>query len=76
MKVSILEDLDFKLELIPRDKINVAYFLKLLGKLRESKTAEKAQQKRMIIYLMGFEEVQLRQAGTHREVYRRAARPH
>lgn len=35
-KVSILEDVDFELELIHRDEINVAYILRLLAKLAES----------------------------------------
>ena len=58
-KVSILNDVDFELELIRRDEINVAYILKLLGKLREAKTEEKAQRKKEIIDLM-VGEVQLR----------------
>ena len=33
-KVSILEDVDFELELIHRDKINVAYIIQLLIKLK------------------------------------------
>jgi type I restriction enzyme R subunit len=33
-KVSILEDVDFELELIHRDEINVAYILKLLANLK------------------------------------------
>jgi type I restriction enzyme R subunit len=33
-KASILEDMDFELELIHRDEINVAYILKLLAKLK------------------------------------------
>lgn len=36
-KVSILEDVDFELELIHRDEINVAYILQLLKKLKDSK---------------------------------------
>ncbi len=35
-KVSILEDVDFELELIWRDEINVFYILQLLGKLNKS----------------------------------------
>jgi len=35
-KVSILEDVDFELELIHRDEINVAYILKLLANLKGS----------------------------------------
>lgn len=41
-KVSILNDINFELELIHRDEINVAYILTLLGRLRESSTEEQA----------------------------------
>lgn len=36
-KVSILEDIDFELELIHREEINVAYIIKLLAKLKDAK---------------------------------------
>lgn len=42
-KVSILDDVDFELELIHRDEINVAYILILLANLKESKDKEKKQ---------------------------------
>lgn len=58
-KVSVLEDVDFELELIHRDEINVAYILKLLGKLLESKKDEQEKQRKAIIDLLGGE-VQLR----------------
>lgn len=35
-KTSILDDIDFELELIHRDQINVAYILKLLAQLKRS----------------------------------------
>ena len=35
---SIIDDVDFELELIQRDEINVAYILKLLAKLKETET--------------------------------------
>lgn len=35
-KVSVLQEVDFELELIQRDEINVAYILKLLAKLKEA----------------------------------------
>jgi len=35
-KVSILDDVDFELELIHRDEINVAYILQLLARIKES----------------------------------------
>jgi type I restriction enzyme, R subunit len=40
-KVSILEDVDFELELIRRDDINVDYILRLLAKLIDTKAEEK-----------------------------------
>jgi type I restriction enzyme R subunit len=54
-KVSILEDVDFELELIHRDEINVAYILKLLGKLHEAEKGEREKQKQAIIDLLGGE---------------------
>ena len=35
-KVSVLEDVDFEVELIHRDEINVTYILRLLAKMKES----------------------------------------
>ncbi len=58
-KTSILEDIDFELELIHRDLINVAYILKLLAKLKQAKVSEREQQKKAIIDLLGGE-VELR----------------
>ena len=43
-KVSILEDVDFELELIHRDEINVAYIIQLLIKLKSVKTHGRASQ--------------------------------
>ncbi len=58
-KTSILDDIDFELELIHRDQINVAYILQLLAKLKEAKTTEaKAQKKAIIDMLSG--DVELR----------------
>ena len=51
-KVSILNDVDFELELIHRDEINVAYILKLLAKLKDATEEEHEQQKKAIIELM------------------------
>lgn len=42
--VSILDDLDFELELIHKDEINVAYILRLLGKLKNSKDFDSDKQ--------------------------------
>lgn len=58
-KTSILDDIDFELELIHRDQINVAYILQLLAKLKQSKSADtKAQKKAIIDMLSG--DVELR----------------
>jgi type I restriction enzyme R subunit len=52
-KVSILEDVDFELELIHKDEINVTYILKLLGLFKESENEEqKAKQKEEISNLL------------------------
>ncbi|MCX5876921.1 MAG: type I restriction endonuclease subunit R [Deltaproteobacteria bacterium] len=52
-KSSILEDVDFELELIHRDVINVAYILKLLAKLKQAEHKEKGRQKKAILDLLG-----------------------
>jgi type I restriction enzyme R subunit len=54
-KTSILDDIDFELELIHRDQINVAYILKLLAKLKDAKQSEVEAQKKAIIDLLGGE---------------------
>lgn len=51
-KVSILEDVDFELELIHTDEINVNYILTLLGKYNDAKDEEKASQKEMILNII------------------------
>lgn len=51
-KTSILDDIDFELELIHRDEINVTYILKLLAKLKNSSTEEGEKQKKAIIDLI------------------------
>ena len=51
-KTSILDDVDFELELIHRDIINVAYILKLLAKLKQAKTSEAQKQKKAIMDLL------------------------
>lgn len=48
-KVSILEDVDFELELIHMDEINVSYILKLLGNYKNATEEEKQKQKETII---------------------------
>lgn len=58
-KVSILEDVDFELELIHRDDINVSYILKLLAELKgTNKTEHEAKRKEVVDLLAG--EVNLR----------------
>jgi type I restriction enzyme R subunit len=58
-KVSILEDVDFELELIHRDEINVAYILKLLANLKTANQEEREKRHKEIVdLLMG--EAQLR----------------
>lgn len=52
-KSSILEDVDFELELIHRDVINVAYILKLLAKLKQAEKNERGRQKKAILDLLG-----------------------
>lgn len=52
-KVSILEDIDFELELIHSDKINVAYIIKLLSQLKQDKTSGAAAKKKAILDLLG-----------------------
>jgi type I restriction enzyme R subunit len=58
-KTSILEDIDFELELIHRDIINVAYILKLLAKLKDAKKSEIETQRKAIRDLLGGD-IQLR----------------
>jgi type I restriction enzyme R subunit len=54
-KTSILDDIDFELELIHRDLINVAYIIKLLAKLKQAKTSEAEKQKKAIMDYMSGE---------------------
>ncbi len=51
-KVSILGDVDFELELIHRDEINVAYILKLLAKLKDATDEEQDKQRKAILDIM------------------------
>lgn len=65
-KASILEEVDFELELIRRDEINVAYILALLAKLKEAEISddpdekESADQRRKSILDLLSSEPQLR----------------
>ncbi|MCC5906735.1 MAG: type I restriction endonuclease subunit R [Balneolaceae bacterium] len=51
-KVSILEDVDFELELIHRDEINVAYILKLIVSMKHAEGEDKDKQKKAILDLI------------------------
>jgi type I restriction enzyme R subunit len=51
-KVSILEDVDFELELIHRDEINVNYILNLLANLKNSEPNELAKKQKEIVDLL------------------------
>ena len=46
-KVSILDDIDFELELIHRDEINVSYIITLLRNMKSVKPAEQEKQRRV-----------------------------
>jgi len=45
-KVSILEDVDFELELIHKDEINVNYILKLLGQYKDTQDEEQRKKQK------------------------------
>lgn len=51
-RVSILEDVDFELELIHKDDINVTYILKLLAKYNDSTDTEQQTQRQNIINII------------------------
>lgn len=51
-KVSILNDIDFELELIRKDEINVAYILNLLAQLYGAKPKDQKQQRKAISDMM------------------------
>jgi len=51
-KVSILDDVDFELELIHRDEINVTYILKLLATLKDVKKEEQEAKKKEVVDLL------------------------
>ncbi|RUA18482.1 MAG: type I restriction endonuclease subunit R [Flavobacteriia bacterium] len=54
-KVSILNDIDFELELIRRDEINVTYILTLLAKLHDSEPKEQEGQRKAISDILASE---------------------
>ncbi len=51
-KVSILEDVDFELELIHRDDINVSYILKLLADMKGANKAEQDAKRKEVLDLL------------------------
>lgn len=55
-KVSILDEVDFELELIHKDEINVAYILRLLAQYRETDTAKHAEHRKSIINIIAGQE--------------------
>jgi type I restriction enzyme, R subunit len=54
-KTSILNDIDFEVELIHRDTINVAYIIKLLARLKQAKKSEVEKQRKAILEMLGSE---------------------
>jgi type I restriction enzyme R subunit len=54
-KVSILEDVDFELELIIRDEINVAYIIQLLIKLKSQTKKSASETEKEILNLLNTE---------------------
>tara|TARA_B100000745_G_scaffold248580_1_gene170627 strand:- start:11182 stop:14007 length:2826 start_codon:yes stop_codon:yes gene_type:complete len=54
-KVSILDDIDFEVELISRDKINVSYIISLLENMRDAKPEEQAKQRKNILEILDTE---------------------
>ena len=54
-KVSILDDLDFELELIRRDTINVSYIISLLKNLKNARPEQQEKQRKAIINILDTE---------------------
>jgi len=54
-KVSVLNDIDFELELIHRDEINVTYILNLLAKLKDASPQEADKQRKAILDILAGE---------------------
>ena len=53
--VSVLNEIDFELELIHRDEINVAYILKLLAELKNAPVKDQAKKEKEILDLVAGE---------------------
>lgn len=54
-KVSILDDIDFELELIRRDKINVSYIISLLQNLQDATASDREKQHKTIMGILDTE---------------------
>jgi type I restriction enzyme R subunit len=54
-KVSILDDVDFELELIHKDDVDVSYILKLLANLKDTNKEEKEKRQKEILDLLSGE---------------------
>ncbi len=54
-KVSILNEIDFEIELLHRDEINVTYIMQLLTQLKDAKPKDQAIQKKRILDLIAGE---------------------
>ena len=54
-KISILEDIDFELELIHRDEINVSYIIALLRNMQSAKPAEQERHRKAISSILETE---------------------
>ncbi len=54
-KVSILDDIDFELELIRRDTVNVSYIISLLQNLQNAQPAEQEKQRKTIMNILDTE---------------------
>lgn len=54
-RVSILDDLDFEVELISRDRINVSYIINLLRDMQNKKPEEQAKTRKSIMDVLGTE---------------------
>jgi len=54
-KVSILDDIDFELELIRRDTVNVSYIISLLGNLQNAKPEDQKKQHGIILAILDTE---------------------
>ncbi len=54
-KVSILDDIDFELELIRRDKINVSYIIGLLKNLQDATPEEREKKQKALLNILDTE---------------------